>query len=813
MILTTLRLHPFAGTPDRTLRFEPGLNLILGDNDIGKSTLFKALEAVLFIPPNPGKNTVEGKKLQTSIPIRGDHARVTLGFRTQAGDWVLEKTWGSRNPSASLTRPTGGTLTDPTLIDSEIATLLSASPATTRLLLLARQGELLETLSLAGSTPAVNEDLGNLLRETLKTGGGISVERLKKALEEEYKTLTQRWEVKLNQPEGGRGIDNPWSKGVGTILENYYELEKLERARKRVLDLEDQQARLGSQLAASKSRQEDLQQFISKGQAAYDAEGIRELLQGKVTGFEANLTRQKQNVTQWMQANLSLEDAGPKLAQLDLKLKELEQELALSSQSRMNAVLQEQYRKVKFKASETSDQKALIERLPRIEEATVHSALNLERKLETLRARLSAGKLVARIQAKTEGKIGITSGLKGTPEAWSTKTGEERTFTGEGMLRIETESFLLDVASGDQDLLELPATITRSETELATLLSSYGAKEPGALQQMLRERTAASQTLSRMEAELKTLLGSETLETLEAKATSSESAVVARETSVVQREFNSTLSEKQALEKKFQAASIFIDSVKAESGCADPEALMMKSMEQNQELVGLKGELAALPPIPEGMGSATDFKRRFQDARNELPRVTEEVRENTRKKAEIAFPEESAEDLGRQAAEARRTLNGLIQRARGLLRVLIAIDQVDQDPAAIYRDLESGFARSLTELTGGKYGHTQPLIAPASTKAEPALTRNDAVEIPYSLLSAGMKDAVALAYRLTLAGFLLEKKPGFVLVDDPLVNLDPERQKIAAKMVREFAERSQLLFFTCHDSHRVLLSQAFVVKL
>ena len=44
MIFTKIRLHPFAGLTDLTLEFAPGLNTVVGENEAGKSTVFRALE-------------------------------------------------------------------------------------------------------------------------------------------------------------------------------------------------------------------------------------------------------------------------------------------------------------------------------------------------------------------------------------------------------------------------------------------------------------------------------------------------------------------------------------------------------------------------------------------------------------------------------------------------------------------------------------------------------------------------------------------------------------------------------------------------
>ena len=52
MILRKIHLHPFGGIADLTRNFEPGLNVVKGANESGKSTLFRAIETVLFVSAN-----------------------------------------------------------------------------------------------------------------------------------------------------------------------------------------------------------------------------------------------------------------------------------------------------------------------------------------------------------------------------------------------------------------------------------------------------------------------------------------------------------------------------------------------------------------------------------------------------------------------------------------------------------------------------------------------------------------------------------------------------------------------------------------
>jgi uncharacterized protein YhaN len=72
-------------------------------------------------------------------------------------------------------------------------------------------------------------------------------------------------------------------------------------------------------------------------------------------------------------------------------------------------------------------------------------------------------------------------------------------------------------------------------------------------------------------------------------------------------------------------------------------------------------------------------------------------------------------------------------------------------------------------------------------------------------LSAGTRDTLALALRLAMADYFLGGEDGFMLLDDPLVDMDPDRQKAAAAALKAFAAGRQLIVFTCHPATAALL--------
>jgi len=84
------------------------------------------------------------------------------------------------------------------------------------------------------------------------------------------------------------------------------------------------------------------------------------------------------------------------------------------------------------------------------------------------------------------------------------------------------------------------------------------------------------------------------------------------------------------------------------------------------------------------------------------------------------------------------------------------------------------------------------------------LIKPDGSELSYALLSFGTKDTFSLALRLAMADYFLEGKEGFLILDDPLVDMDLTRQALAAQQINEFSQTKQVIFLTCH-THMVKL--------
>ena len=69
--------------------------------------------------------------------------------------------------------------------------------------------------------------------------------------------------------------------------------------------------------------------------------------------------------------------------------------------------------------------------------------------------------------------------------------------------------------------------------------------------------------------------------------------------------------------------------------------------------------------------------------------------------------------------------------------------------------------------------------------------------MPIDKLSAGTYDSVALALRFAIVENIYDENGGFMILDDCLVDLDPDRRDAAIEIINEFCKNNQVIFTTC----------------
>ncbi len=172
------------------------------------------------------------------------------------------------------------------------------------------------------------------------------------------------------------------------------------------------------------------------------------------------------------------------------------------------------------------------------------------------------------------------------------------------------------------------------------------------------------------------------------------------------------------------------------------------------------------------------------------------------------------DDEGRddQMARARQELEGLRVEASAAADrytvLALAVRLLDRARERFERERQPEVvrtaARVFSAMTGGRYADVR---VPLDDTGVSVVGADGAVR-PSEQLSRGTAEQLYLALRVGLIGSLGEMGRSLpILMDDVVVNFDPERRAGAASAVRELANARQVIFFTCHPETAALLEQ------
>jgi len=297
MIINSLNLNPFAGIATKEVVFEPRMNVLLGPNEAGKSTLLSALRMVLFMPTYYGKRDSD-RWISQFMPLSGgDTITVSLNFGIGKEKYSLTKSWGNSRESR-LRLPGGGLISDAQAVQDKLQELLVLKEGTFNSVLFADQLGLTYGFDSFNVNSEASEALASVLRKAIFETDGVPIERLGRRIDDLYISYFGRWDKTLGRPEGNRGIEYPWVKGVGMILEAYYNKEKLRLQLSDVESYEKEMENAVSQIGDLSEKVTELTRFITSNKQIVDDARSRQRLDAEVKALQEEQKRLR-DISKW----------------------------------------------------------------------------------------------------------------------------------------------------------------------------------------------------------------------------------------------------------------------------------------------------------------------------------------------------------------------------------------------------------------------------------------------------------------------------------------------------------------------------------
>lgn len=792
MIIEELELNPFGGVREALYRFGPGLNVLLGPNEAGKSTLINALFAVLFLPPDVRKNSRDWKELlERSLPHPGgDTARVKLRYRG-AGEKSCSYScsWGEVR-EVRLLLESGIEINNPAEARERLLQALSYGRGTYQAVLFARQDEMERTLERLRDDDEAVQTVAGILRRTVIEAGGVSLEELDKAIAEASKDLLSNWDLERDGPRNNRGLDNPFKREVGRLLGAYYESEGLRRQLQQVKVLEKRVDDLAGELETTAQREAGEAGRLDRMKLLEKDIRRRMTLEPRLEKVEMRAAVLKTVLIDWPKTEGRVGELAKILEKDREKLAALQKELAGAGEQQAARRKRELLEKAGPLHRRINENERELSALAAVGRDDLCDLEKWQKQADQCRTRVEAMKLQARLTTRKPLELKITSGLE---QSESRRIEQEGLFAGAGRLILESGDWTLEVQSGEGDVESLLGEIKSAEQSVEEKLRLLAAPDIAAAKNAFDKRERLRQERKGLEARLKDLLGTIDFAVLEEEVSALPEEKEVRDPREIQKDITSLSASTAVDGNRVLQERRKIEGWAGEYGALEKLAGQLGELER--EAGKLTAELGGLAPPPKGYTSAEQFIGALEEVRG----LKENLQEKTGSlKLELVrisseLPAECSEELEDAFLSSREKLDRLKEEARALTVVEAEFRALKEElDGETYEPLARSFGRYLGPVTGGRYSAAGMVgILPGS------IVRAAGGELPVELLSTGTAGGVALALRLAAAEYLLADAAGFMVMDDPLVYLDPERKAQAAAVLQEFAREKQLLITTC----------------
>ena len=785
MKIKRVSCEQFAGITDLDKPFADGMNIVIGENEAGKSTMVDLIYQVLFKNAKINKKS-DGEFILKYFPHLSDDTPIgridgEVEIDTPEGVVILSKVWDEKNKKHEARLKVGDKpwSYDEDFISEKLKELLGYSEGLYNEVVFASQKRIsraVETLLSETGNKDTRDSLSKPLKKVIANAGGVDIDKLSQKIQEKIDELIGRWDVSIMRPEKNRGIDNPWQNGVGLILAAYYEMERSRKILDDAKQAEDELDKINSQISdAQKS-------YAAADKALTEFLGIsgklerRNSLNKDKNDTEAKLKNAQDDQQKWPEILRNLENAMSLSKQLsDAQVKALYDKCHSLKQNADNA------------------QKAL-EALQEVLQADVDTLESSENKKASLENQLKGMNIAAKIRKLGDAPITVRSAITG--EVIDILDGY--TSINEAVIISIPGIMEMEIAPQDVNVNAVQADIANLSKTISEICTKYGVDNYEELCTKQREYNKAANDHENAQKDLKRELGEFTWEQIESQYATLPDDV--RTVDEVQFDIK-ILCDNDSLERFTGGKSAEVKAL--EGKYTNQVALADRIGELEKTFDEIKKELSNLGEIPS----------EYEDVDPEVYKATLQNEKEKCESAWEAFRGERDEIMRRQSEYSSENLRpeyeakkAEFERRKGEYDHWINIQKAfnvakSKMDDAYDDDVEIRFAKYLSMISGGRL----ELSSKIDEKLSATVNSNNN-RLTYDTLSAGTLDTISLAFRLAMLEHIFPDGGGLAVFDDPFTEMSPDRTAQACKLLNEFASHGhQVIFITCDGKYKSML--------
>lgn len=796
MKLKSLTLSPFAGIKNSEIRFHDGLNILLGPNETGKSTAFAALFALLFQPAKMNKKEFDG--FRPFLPIGSDHASARLKFESRGENFELSKTW-SKDQAFEKLKSSSDLLISSDEIQKRLSEIF-VREAEFCGILAASQNSLKETLrALMKDSHSMNR-FSDLLRASAGNTGGVSIDAFQAALSEKIESIYKLWDMENDGPKLTKG--GFYKKGYGSLYEAYLKMSELKSRFESVSKAEDFHAEKSRAFGKIEEQIKEIRSFLSENESIRDFARDSLNKEERLKNESERLERIAEDNKTWILLEDKIKDLKKIVSSFRESSSSAEKEKNLAEEEatlyKKNKRLIDLKKDLIGKKESVRMIEVRLKEFPKDFSSLLEELKSCEEKIKTLRIQMDLGELSFQISAKKDSRLRYRFGTEDTAEIQLSPP-MSSVFSGKGLLTLESDDFSIQIQAGSS-APQSAETLPLLENKKESLLEKLGYKDFDSANKAFSEFKKLKSQLAYAEEEFQKALGDEDFNAIQNAdiQISEDPEEKLREKTRAFFEIQTQLNTKQT--ELSEKESIFSNLQKKYE---DYSAILSSHSRLETEVGALKETLSKKPEIPENFESVPAFLKHFETLAESLKSLTakRESIYDELLQAKNNLSEDSAEDIAKNVIEAEQQFQKIHSRGAALFRLQEKskdiISGMDESP---FEEMNRIFEDRFSKLTGGRYTSVE-FDSNLPMKAR----LKSGVQIEFDRLSAGAKDSFSIALRLTLSEYFLGNLSGFMIFDDPLTDLDPDRATLCAEVIREFSEKYQTVILTCHPLNAEIL--------